>query len=96
MSSDRSASDPKLRNLRRGFGTSCSAEGASFAVALASCLAKYVRETCMHAFHAYFTTFQPGLRPTAGYTTDGRRWIQEAGVAIERSRIRPEALIRAR
>lgn len=72
------------------------AESASFAVALASCLAKYVRETCMHAFNAYFASLQPGLKPTAGYTTDGRRWIGDAEAAIARSGIKREALVRGR
>jgi ribonuclease HII len=72
------------------------AESASFAVALSSCLAKYVRETCMHAFNAYFASLQPGLKPTAGYTTDGRRWIDDAQTAIARSGIKREALVRGR
>jgi ribonuclease HII len=72
------------------------AETASFAVALASCLAKYLRETCMHAFNAYFASLQPGLRPTAGYTTDGRRWIDDAQAAIARSGLKHEELVRGR
>ncbi len=72
------------------------AETASFAVALASCLAKYLRETCMHAFNAYFESLQPGLKPTAGYTTDGRRWIDDAEAAIARSGLTQHALVRSR
>lgn len=72
------------------------AETASFAVALASCLAKYLRETCMHAFNAYFASLQPGLKPTAGYTTDGRRWIDDARAAIARSGLKHEELVRGR
>ena len=72
------------------------AEQASFAVALASCLAKYVRESCMQAFNAYFAELDPALRPTAGYVSDGRRWLQDARSAIERSGIPSEALVRTR
>ncbi len=72
------------------------AESASFAVALASCLAKYVRETCMHAFNAYFESLQPGLKPTAGYRNDGWRWMDEAKSAIERSGLAREHLVRGR
>jgi ribonuclease HII len=72
------------------------AESASFAVALASCLAKYVRETCMHAFNAYFGSLQPGLKPTAGYRNDGWRWIDDAKAAIERSGLKHEHLVRGR
>jgi len=72
------------------------AESISFAVALASCCAKYAREVCMGAFNAYFETMQPGLAPTAGYVTDARRWLADAEVAIERSGIGSAALVRTR
>ena len=77
----------------------CFAEGAedqSLGVALASCLAKYTREVCMEAFNAYFSALQPGLQPTAGYTSDGRRWMTEAAPAIVRAGLVPEALLRSR
>jgi len=68
----------------------------SFAVALASCLAKYARELEMHAFNAYFARLEPELRPTAGYRGDGRRWLAEAHGAIERSGLTRELLVRER
>lgn len=68
----------------------------AFPVALASCLAKYARELEMEAFNAYFGDLQPDLRPTAGYRTDGTRWLAEARAAIERSGIERDALVRAR
>jgi len=43
-------------------------------VALASMVAKYVRELLMARFNAYFTARAPDLKPTAGYATDGRRF----------------------
>ncbi|MFN0242502.1 MAG: hypothetical protein ACKVWV_06385 [Planctomycetota bacterium] len=82
------------RTMRIAFAEK--ADRGSFAVALASCLAKYVRETCMHAFNAYFERISPGLRPTAGYTTDGWRWLRDAEGAIERSGIPRSALVRSR
>jgi ribonuclease HII len=72
------------------------AESASFPVALASCLAKYARETCMDAFNACFLALQPGLKPTAGYTSDGRRWLEDAREAIVRSGLALETLVRER
>lgn len=72
------------------------ADRVAFPTALASCFAKYGRETCMHAFNAYFGDLQPGLRPTAGYTLDGRRWIEEAAPALERSGVEKAVLIRDR
>jgi ribonuclease HII len=72
------------------------AESGSFAVALSSCFAKYARERCMDAFNAYFGALQPGLRPTAGYLNDARRWLSEAGHAISRSGIARRELVRDR
>ncbi len=72
------------------------AEDSSFAVALASCQAKYARELCMEAFNAHFLALQPGLAPTAGYVTDARRWLADAEPALARSGIRPGELLRSR
>lgn len=86
--------DDERRAMRVVFAEK--AESLSFAVALASCCAKYAREVCMGAFNAYFETMQPGLAPTAGYVTDARRWLVDAQAAIERSGIGSAALIRTR
>jgi hypothetical protein len=72
------------------------AESRSFAVALASCLAKYARETAMHSFNAWFGARQPDLAPTAGYSTDGRRWLAEAEETIAREQIDRAWLVRER
>ncbi len=72
------------------------AESRSFPVALASCLAKYAREACMQAFNAYFAELAPALRPTAGYTQDGRRWICEATPHLARAGLDPSELVRLR
>jgi hypothetical protein len=42
--------------------------------ALASMTAKYKRELAMRAFNAFWTARVPGLRPTAGYPGDSRRF----------------------
>ena len=72
------------------------ADRTSFSVALASCFAKYGREICMRAFNRYFESLQPDLKPTAGYTTDGRRWVLDAGPTLERESIDKRVLIRER
>lgn len=72
------------------------ADRTSFSVALASCFAKYGREVCMDAFNGYFEKLQPGLKPTAGYTTDGRRWVVDAGDTLRRESIDTDVLIRER
>jgi ribonuclease HII len=71
-------------------------EQHSFAIALGSCLAKYAREICMDAFNASFAAHDPTLRPTAGYTTDGRRWLSDAASAMQAAGVTPEALMRTR
>jgi len=72
------------------------AEEEALPVALASCLAKHARETCMRGFNAYFHSLQPGLRATAGYRNDGHRWLAEARPAIEASGLAHADLVRAR
>ena len=72
------------------------AERRSFAVALASCIAKYARETCMAAFNDYFSGLDPDLKPTAGYRNDGWRWLKEAAGALERAQIDRAVLVRER
>ena len=42
--------------------------------ALASMTAKYLRELAMRAFNQYWCERVPGLRPTAGYPTDAKRF----------------------
>lgn len=85
---------PDGRRLRVTFAEK--ADALSFPVALASCCAKYARELCMDAFNAHFTRLQPALAPTAGYTTDARRWLADAGPALALAGFGPEALIRTR
>ncbi len=60
------------------------AEDASLPVALASILAKYTRELAMNRFNAYWRTRCPHIKPTAGYVTDARRWLEDiAGIATK-------------
>ena len=72
------------------------AETRSFPVALASCIAKYSRESCMRAFNEYFGELEPGLKPTAGYTTDGRRWLKDAARTLKRAGVTEKQLVRLR
>jgi len=58
-------------------------EDHCFATALGSCLAKFARETAMAAFNEHFGAFAPDLKPTAGYTQDGRRWLEDAGDLVQ-------------
>ncbi|MCS7303555.1 MAG: hypothetical protein NZ602_00400 [Thermoguttaceae bacterium] len=51
----------------------CSGESL-LPVALASMLSKYLRELAMEAWNRFWTEQLPGIRPTAGYPTDARRF----------------------
>jgi hypothetical protein len=86
--------DDEGRAMRLAFAEK--GETFSFAVALASCCAKYAREACMGAFNAYFAAFQPELEPTAGYHNDACRWLDDAGPAIQRSGLPRHVIVRAR
>jgi ribonuclease HII len=67
-----------------------------FAVALASCLAKYARELVMDAFNAHFARLDPSLAPTAGYVQDGRRWLAESVCARASAGLAEDVLVRSR
>jgi len=67
-----------------------------FSIALASIYSKYVRELSMHQFNAYWCCQQPGLKPTAGYYTDARRWLVDADATIRRLAVSSEELVRSR
>ncbi|MDZ7815716.1 MAG: hypothetical protein U5N86_06850 [Planctomycetota bacterium] len=65
-------------------------------VALASVVAKYVRECYMLRFNEYWTSKVPGLAPTAGYPSDAPRFFNEISEAAAKLGIERETLLRAR
>lgn len=52
--------------------------------AAASMIAKWIRERCMAAFNAFWTRQAEGLRPTAGYPEDARRFRTEVEPYLKR------------
>ena len=72
------------------------AESKRLPVALASMTSKYLRELFMEMFNGYWTTRVPGLAPTAGYYTDGRRFYKEISPAARRLKVDGEMLYRCR
>jgi len=58
------------------------ADGDSIAVALASMLCKYLREVCMRQFNRFWATHVPGIKPTAGYPGDAKRFYDEIRPAM--------------
>ena len=49
----------------------------AFPTALASMFAKYLREIYMIRFNSYWQNRIPGLKPTAGYARDARRFLED-------------------
>lgn len=68
------------------------AEDAHLPVALASMIAKIVRELAMHRFNTFWQNKLPELKPTAGYRLDARRWLGDAAKLLTRQD--REAMIR--
>ena len=53
------------------------AEAQCMPVALASMLSKYLRESLMRRFNRFWKAHIPGLQPTAGYYSDGMRFLSD-------------------
>jgi len=71
------------------------AESAHLPVALASMIAKYVRELFMIRLNRYFQAIMPELKPTAGYTEDARRYLAQIEPLIAQLNIDRGVLIRS-
>ena len=71
-------------------------EDRHFAIALASVFSKYLRELYMHVFNDYWSGQVTSLRPTAGYYTDAKRWLNDAAVELDRLGIDRATLVRQR
>lgn len=65
-------------------------------IALASIYSKYLRELFMRAFNDYWAQQVGGLKPTAGYYTDGKRFLGDIEGAVESLRIDRSLLVRTR
>ena len=68
------------RNIELGFvmgGDRCDPR-----ISWASILAKYLRELILRAFNRYFAGRVPGIRRTAGYPEDARRFVREVEAAL--------------
>lgn len=65
-------------------------------IALASMVAKYVRELAMIPFNAYWQRLVPGLQATSGYGRDADRFQREIMTACAQTKIAPQSFVRAR
>ncbi|MCC6239173.1 MAG: hypothetical protein IT448_02585 [Phycisphaerales bacterium] len=72
------------------------AEAKCLPVALASMLSKYLREVLMRRFNAYWCGLLPSLTPTAGYYSDGTRFLAQISDKRNQLGIPDDQLIRCR
>ncbi len=65
-------------------------------VALASMISKYTRELLMARFQSWFLGHTPRtFRPTAGYASDGKRFLTEISPLLPALGIEPGRLVRS-
>ncbi len=57
------------------------ADGFRMETALASMLAKYIREAAMTLFNKWWSERAVGIKPTAGYPTDAKRFLKDLAAA---------------
>ncbi|MHC4591332.1 MAG: hypothetical protein ACYS8L_01400, partial [Planctomycetota bacterium] len=62
--------------------------------ALASMVAKYLREVCMSAFNLYWQQRLRGLKPTAGYHHDAHRFLRDIAPALHAEGVDLSTLVR--
>lgn len=88
----------RLTNASRTIEIEFTTEGErrNFCVALASMFSKYLRELDMHVFNRFWSSRLSGLRPTAGYYTDARRWLRDVGEELDRQGVDRRLLLRVR
>lgn len=72
------------------------ADSLHLPVALASMLAKYLREALMGRFNEYWRGWMPELRPTAGYYVDAQRFLGDIAPVIAQSGLRQDQFVRSR
>jgi ribonuclease HII len=71
-------------------------EDRAFPTALASCFAKYLRELMVECLNRWFQARVPGLQPTAGYYTDGHRFLDDVGPHLQAAGLPRHRLVRVR
>ncbi|HUW84552.1 MAG TPA: hypothetical protein VMZ31_17345 [Phycisphaerae bacterium] len=65
-------------------------------IALASIVSKYIRELFMGLLNRYWQAKQPGLSPTEGYYTDGKRFLRDLDGTLRAARVDRRLLVRSR
>jgi len=95
-SEDRSAYEVEWQGKNFEIAFAVNAENLSLPVALASMTSKYLRELFMELLNRWWGERVEGLKPTAGYYTDGKRFLADIAAALANLPIDPSLLVRSR
>jgi ribonuclease HII len=67
-----------------------------FAPALASMTSKYLREIMIHKLNTHFAGLDSTIKPTAGYWSDGKRFLSDLETKLAHIKIDKNILVRSR
>lgn len=95
-SEERSAYELRTGGRRVELSFEVGADDRYLPVSLASMVSKYVRELLMDSMNDYFTRMSPALKPTAGYWTDGLRFLDDLRTHLPQFKIDSHRLVRSR
>ena len=87
-------STPLFRSVQLRFEVG--ADERRLPVSLASMVSKYVRELLMECMNAYFVSMSSDLKPTAGYWTDGLRFLEDLARRLPDFQIDRHRFVRCR
>lgn len=94
LSTEPRPSGSGIKNIKLDFAVK--ADNDFLPVSLASMAGKYLREQLMICINNYFVQKCRNLRPTAGYWTDGKRFINDLKTIAPEIQYNPHQLIRCR
>ena len=83
-----------VKNIRIDFAVK--ADANFLPACLASMVSKYLREQLMGCINSYFVEKCQNLKPTAGYWTDGKRFLNDLKTIAPQIQYDPHQLIRCR
>jgi ribonuclease HII len=93
---DRSSYEMRTNNRKIRVHFVVGADGKFLPVSLASIVCKYLREVLVENINNYFLSFNPAIKPTAGYWQDGLRFIEDIKTHIPNLSFNANQLIRCR
>jgi len=93
---DRSSYEMRTNNRKIRVHFVVGADGKFLPVSLASMACKYLREVLVENINNYFLSFNPAIKPTAGYWQDGLRFIEDIKTHIPNLSFNANQLIRCR